>query len=97
MNGKNAGSFRGDNRPNKGGRYALVTRLMQTEKATLISQGGLYLCRQRPTLPHSFACRTIGPARLNLRRFVGVSESGDSSRNPERRRESIPNLENRET
>src|ERR1700751_2940352 len=26
-----------------------------------------YLCRQRPTLPHTFACSTIGPARLNFR------------------------------
>jgi hypothetical protein len=28
---------------------------------------GLYLCRQRPTLPHTFACSTIGPAGLNFR------------------------------
>ena len=28
---------------------------------------GLYLCRQRPTLPHSFPCSTIGPAGLNFR------------------------------
>src|SRR5689334_25408723 len=27
----------------------------------------LYLCRQRPTLPHTFACSTIGPAGLNFR------------------------------
>ena len=26
-----------------------------------------YLCRRRPTLPHTFACSTIGPAGLNLR------------------------------
>src|SRR5438477_9102526 len=37
------------------------------EKANLISQTGLYLCRQRPTLPHTFACSTIGPAGLNFR------------------------------
>src|SRR5438067_6205711 len=37
------------------------------EKATLISECGLYLCRQRPTLPHTFACSTIGPAGLNFR------------------------------
>src|SRR5580700_1936009 len=37
------------------------------EKATLISERGLYLCRQRPTLPHTFACSTIGPAGLNFR------------------------------
>src|SRR5580700_5071111 len=38
-----------------------------SEKATLISERGLYLCRQRPTLPHTFACSTIGPAGLNFR------------------------------
>src|SRR5882724_1177102 len=38
-----------------------------TEKATPLSQRGLYLCRQRPTLPHTFACSTIGPAGLNFR------------------------------
>ena len=27
----------------------------------------LYLCRRRPTLPHTYACSTIGPARLNFR------------------------------
>jgi hypothetical protein len=37
------------------------------EKATLISERGLYLCRQLPTLPHTFACSTIGPAGLNFR------------------------------
>src|ERR1019366_4340338 len=37
---------------------------IQTEKATLISERGLYLCRQLPTLPHTFACSTIGPAGL---------------------------------
>jgi hypothetical protein len=39
----------------------------KAEKATLLSQRGLYLCRQRPTLPHTFACSTIGPAGLNFR------------------------------
>src|SRR5258708_25545250 len=39
----------------------------KAEKATLISQRGLYLCRQLPTLPHTFASSTIGPAGLNLR------------------------------
>src|SRR4029077_17255329 len=37
------------------------------EKAVEISLNGLYLCRQRPTLPHTFACSTIGPAGLNFR------------------------------
>ena len=27
----------------------------------------LFICRQRPTLPHTFACSTIGPAGLNFR------------------------------
>src|SRR6266853_1627712 len=34
----------------------------QTEKATLISERGLYLCRQLPTLPHS--CSAGAPARV---------------------------------
>jgi hypothetical protein len=38
-----------------------------TEKATEIPLRGLYLCRQLPTLPHTFACSTIGPAGLNFR------------------------------
>ena len=37
------------------------------EKATHISERGLYLCRQRPTLPRTFARSTIGPAGLNYR------------------------------
>ena len=37
------------------------------EKANLIFQTGLYLCRQRPTLPLTFASSTIGPAGLNFR------------------------------
>src|SRR2546425_13301758 len=39
----------------------------KTEKAIQISLDGLYLCRRRPTLPHTFACSTIGPAGLNCR------------------------------
>jgi hypothetical protein len=41
--------------------------LVSKEKAVEISLNGLYLCRQRPTLPHTFACSTIGPAGLNFR------------------------------
>jgi hypothetical protein len=41
--------------------------LRKKERARLISQSGSYLCRQRPTLPHTFACSTIGPAGLNFR------------------------------
>ena len=36
------------------------------EKANLTSQTGLYLCRQVPTLPRTFACSTIGPAGFSL-------------------------------
>src|SRR2546425_8560197 len=32
-----------------------------------LSDWPLILCRQRPTLPHTFACSTIGPAGLNCR------------------------------
>ena len=39
----------------------------EKEKAVEISLNGLYLCRQRPTLPHTFACSNIGPAGLNFR------------------------------
>ena len=40
---------------------------IKAEKAIEISLNGLYLCRQLPTLPHTFACSTIGPAGLNFR------------------------------
>ena len=60
----------------------------EKEKANPISQTGLYLCRQRPTLPHTFACSTIGPAGLNLKRLEGVSalllRAGAFCPNPER-------------
>src|SRR5271169_2567845 len=39
----------------------------EKETATRISPGGCYLCRRRPTLPHTFACSTIGPAGLDFR------------------------------
>src|SRR5439155_26522444 len=42
-------------------------RDLQKEKADHVSMIGLYLCRRRPTLPHTFACSTIGPAGLNCR------------------------------
>src|SRR5258708_12314086 len=48
----------------------------KTEKATLISERGLYLCRQLPTLPHTFACSTIGPAGLNFRVRDGIHVIG---------------------
>ena len=37
------------------------------EKAVEISLNSLYLSRRLPTLPHTFACSTIGPAGLNFR------------------------------
>jgi hypothetical protein len=49
------------------GEGARSTKSPKKEKANLISQTGLYLCRQRPTLPHTFACSNIGPAGLNFR------------------------------
>src|SRR5579859_1209041 len=41
----------------------------QKQKATFISEMWPFsiLIRQRPTLPHSYPCSTIGPARLNFR------------------------------
>jgi hypothetical protein len=67
------------------------------EKANLISQTGLYLIPatagfypevKAEGLPHTFACSTIGPAGLNLRRLEGVSarslRAGAFCRNPER-------------
>ena len=44
-----------------------VGELSKKEKAIKFSLDGLYLCRQRPTLPHTFAYSTIGPAGLNFR------------------------------
>src|SRR5262245_4843814 len=40
-----------------------------TQMADAISHVGhsRYYCRQRPTLPHSFPCSTIGGIRLNFR------------------------------
>ena len=46
---------------------ARSTLVPKKEKAIEISLNGLYLCRQLPTLPHTFACSTIGPAGLNFR------------------------------
>src|SRR5437870_10136813 len=40
---------------------------IQEDKVNHVSMIGLYLCRRRPTLPHTFACSTIGPAGLNCR------------------------------
>src|SRR5580704_13873953 len=36
-------------------------------KGSMLCTWSLYLCRRRPTLPHTFACSTIGPAGLNFR------------------------------
>src|SRR3989441_10629003 len=46
------------------------------QKADAISHVGLSNhCRQRPTLPHSFPCSTIGGIRLNFR--VRDGKGGD--------------------
>ena len=69
---------------------------LQKETATRISPGGCYLCRRRPTLPHTFACSTIGPAGLDFRvrdgngyfprgkitGFAGVCQIGLATRSP---------------
>jgi hypothetical protein len=49
------------------GEGARATFKSKKEKAAEISLNSLYLSRRRPTLPHTFACSTIGPARLNFR------------------------------
>ena len=46
---------------------ASITPQPQKEKADRCFLIGLYLSRRRPTLPHTFACSTIGPAGLNFR------------------------------
>ena len=48
-------------------RRSRIIPTIKKEKAALISECSLYLCRQRPTLPHTFAYSTIGPAGLNFR------------------------------
>src|SRR4029079_12786262 len=48
--------------------YRLLYWRRQTKKARSLARSGLwYYCRQRPTLPHSFPCSTIGGIRLNFR------------------------------
>jgi hypothetical protein len=49
------------------GEDARATFKSKKEKAAEISLNSLYLSRRRPTLPHTFACSTIGPAGLNFR------------------------------
>ena len=43
------------------------TKEEQNGKGSMLFTWSLYLCRRRPTLPHTFACSTIGPAGLNFR------------------------------
>jgi hypothetical protein len=40
---------------------------VQSESPMRFTSGFLIDCRQRPTLPHSFPCSTIGGIRLNFR------------------------------
>ena len=52
------------------GRRALPAAVQQQRPMPDVSRIGrccLYDCRQRPTLPHSFPCSTIGGIRLNFR------------------------------
>ena len=49
----------------------IIKQKGKKEMATFISECGHYLCRQRPTLPHTFACSTT--ALRGLRRLEGVS------------------------
>src|SRR5947209_7225477 len=53
-----------------------------------MKRGLFSLMRRRPTLPHTFAYSTIGPAGLDLRRFAGLSGAEARSRNHERRKRS---------
>jgi len=45
----------------------------EKEKANLISQIGLYLCRQRPTLPHTWRVQYHRPCSVCLRSRVGMT------------------------
>ena len=49
----------------------------------MISQPGSYLCRQRPTLPHTFACSTIGA-------FCGREPANRNPERPSRRMSGCP-------
>jgi hypothetical protein len=37
------------------------------EKSPILERMGLIICRRSPNLPHTYACSTIGPTRLNFR------------------------------
>jgi hypothetical protein len=39
----------------------------QTQKSPPLGWALLELCRRSPNLPHTYACSTIGPTRLNFR------------------------------
>ncbi len=60
--------------------FLRITSRGQKEKANLISQTGLHLCRQRPTLPQTFACGTI--ARAGLASACGYEWSDPLNRKP---------------
>src|SRR5580693_5474249 len=38
-----------------------------SKKPHPVKDGALGLCRRSPNLPHTYACSTIGPTRLNFR------------------------------
>src|SRR5437660_4188676 len=50
------------------------TVFMQRKRSTIFMIG-LYLCRQRPTLPHTFACSNIRRAALNFVFGMGTEGS----------------------
>ena len=53
---------------NIAGKEITQSRTQLKQKAPFVSEWSLFiLCRRRPTLPHTFACSTIGPAGLNCR------------------------------
>src|SRR6202044_3895283 len=39
----------------------------KTKKPHPRKDGALIICRRSPNLPHTYACSTIGPTRLNFR------------------------------
>src|SRR5258707_11252251 len=52
----------------------------EKQKTPFISEWGFWiLMRRRPTLPHTFACSTIGPAGLNFRVRDGIHVIGPTS------------------
>src|ERR1700745_4389649 len=49
------------------GSWDLTNDVRKRKRPSRFLSTAFILCRQRPTLPHTFACSTIGPAGLNFR------------------------------